>query len=478
MDLTTFNQNRWFPVVSSLIYPTSKKTFRVEVTLLDGVHNPTWATHGTRSFSLFCQWITNGHGWGHISIERVIEIFAFAWTQEGKSPLLNISQSGTDSREIFYLRGGAKYYVFTDQDISVEVFENGWTNNTNTQFNPIDYNESLVPKSFKNTIAENTTKITKVENKTDFLSETRIDGNILATGTVVLGNENGANTGITGIGSDKDVSFYSGSDFANRNKAPFRVTRDGRFFATKAKIEGEIQAHRGRIGGFKVDGAFSYSSAHDFLSSDKSPDSWLPDTNYTSISPTLAVFRQNGRQRGEYYKDVMIGQTVPSYTGLYGACLAVNNQMSEYRQDNVGVRIFTKNAGTGGRNIAIHSVGNSVFFEDGYTGATYYDAIVNNFAKTHVYIFTTRAGNGNVRLPKASEIREKVGRDVTFELSIICARSYGDVRMRIEGSEDGYLLDNNGNRHNGGVGYIDMSLGDVLKVRNYGQDWYIMSFRG
>ncbi|GIZ15108.1 hypothetical protein [Capnocytophaga catalasegens] len=495
LDLTTFDQNKWFPVVSSSMPPTGRKTFRVTMDLYYNVHSPSWATHGSKSFSLLCQWTTNGCSWGTIDIERIIEIFTYAWTKEGKSPLLDISQSWTDSRELFYLRGGAKYHVFTDQDINVEVFENGWTNNNNTRFNPIDYNANLIPNTFRHKIEQNTSKITKVENKTDFLSETRIDGNVVATGTLVLGNENGANTGITGVGGNNDVSIYSGSDFAGRNNAPFRVTRDGRVYATK------LHAKEGCfIGDFRIlseaiqSGYFDVENYKTINKIDK-PSHLISGGEYTRNQGGLHLGRGSilfADRDGNVDKFVSLGKETISSSSQIAALLSLMNKGESTKYENYGIYIdMTPKAGIVKQGItrAIYmkgdtyqegnsiQKGNSVIFEDAYRGGTYYGAIVDNFTKTHTYIFTTRIGNGHVRLPKASEIRQSVGRDVTFELSIICAHSFADAIMRIEGSEGGFLLDNNGNRYNGSVGYIDMGRGDTLVVRNYGADWYIMSHR-
>ncbi len=71
----------------------------------------------------------------------------------------------------------------------------------------------------------------RLSQKTDFLSDTKINGNTIATGTLQVGNSQGANAGITGVGGSNAVRFYAGTHFNGRNIAPYRVTNDGKIFA-------------------------------------------------------------------------------------------------------------------------------------------------------------------------------------------------------------------------------------------------------
>ncbi|MFJ1323598.1 phage tail protein [Capnocytophaga canis] len=93
----------------------------------------------------------------------------------------------------------------------------------------------------------------KLSAKADFLSETKIDGNTVATGAMLVGNVLGGNAGVNGSGlASTDVRFWAGSGFANRANAPFRVLDDGTMHATNAKISGTINAGSGSIGDFTL----------------------------------------------------------------------------------------------------------------------------------------------------------------------------------------------------------------------------------
>lgn len=116
----------------------------------------------------------------------------------------------------------------------------------------------------------------KAAGKTDFLTTT-VDGNIIATGTVLVGDAAGNNNGgITGVTDDGDQSVreWYGASYANRNIAPWRVLHNGKMYATDGEFSGKIIAGVGSvIGGVSIgaDGKF-------YLMGDKvelKPDEYL-----------------------------------------------------------------------------------------------------------------------------------------------------------------------------------------------------------
>lgn len=59
-----------------------------------------------------------------------------------------------------------------------------------------------------------------------------MDGHIIfrsgiTTGTMVVGNDLGANAGLTGLGGNNDIFLWGGKDYQNRNTAPISLSRDG-----------------------------------------------------------------------------------------------------------------------------------------------------------------------------------------------------------------------------------------------------------
>ena len=86
-------------------------------------------------------------------------------------------------------------------------------------------------------IANGGTDITAFLAKVDWLSETLIEGNRVATGVLAVGNANGANAFISGLDEGSEaVRFVAGSSWADRFTAPFRILNDGSLFATKGTI--------------------------------------------------------------------------------------------------------------------------------------------------------------------------------------------------------------------------------------------------
>lgn len=79
-----------------------------------------------------------------------------------------------------------------------------------------------------------------VAGKTNFLTTT-IDENVIATGTLIVGNASGDNNaGISGVEETviaDSVRFWAGDTYANRTIAPWRVYQDGRTVMTKATIQ-------------------------------------------------------------------------------------------------------------------------------------------------------------------------------------------------------------------------------------------------
>lgn len=91
-------------------------------------------------------------------------------------------------------------------------------------------------------------RIEALERRTDFLNSTEIDGNAIATGTLMVGNGSGANAGICGL---KDIpKFFAGSGISDANTAPFRVYEDGSVHMTKGTIGG-IKISENGIGKYK-----------------------------------------------------------------------------------------------------------------------------------------------------------------------------------------------------------------------------------
>lgn len=70
-------------------------------------------------------------------------------------------------------------------------------------------------------------RVVDLEGKTDFLTQSQTNGNAMATGTLIVGNGQGANAGITGLGDANSVRFWAGSNTAGRETANWLMRENG-----------------------------------------------------------------------------------------------------------------------------------------------------------------------------------------------------------------------------------------------------------
>lgn len=98
----------------------------------------------------------------------------------------------------------------------------------------------------------------EIKGKIKFLSGsdgfTSIDGGLLMSEVIEVGEDGDVNaflSGKTDLGdtTGTTVTIGSGSNYANRNTAPFRVQQNGKMIAENAEIIGKINATEGYIGG-------------------------------------------------------------------------------------------------------------------------------------------------------------------------------------------------------------------------------------
>ncbi len=93
--------------------------------------------------------------------------------------------------------------------------------------------------------------INNLINKTNFLSSTTISGNAIATGSLIVGNDQGANAGITGLGSSQNgVFLWGGGDYNKmlEGKAKREMRRDG--VDIWRHVNGQVGIRIGMINGF------------------------------------------------------------------------------------------------------------------------------------------------------------------------------------------------------------------------------------
>lgn len=195
LDLTRLDQNKWYPVTFDYIPTVGRSNLIVCQDLYPGLHSPAWATHNSKSFALLCDWTVNGSGWGAIEVDRQVNVFEFSWTQDKKSPILNLGQLTQSSMEYCCLRGGAKYDVFAPKGINVELRTSDYTKNkfgyTQTVNVINNYDDALVPKSELKSLNANISVVSK--------AVAEVSGKLSATHTIKTQVVGGGRTAIAGI---------------------------------------------------------------------------------------------------------------------------------------------------------------------------------------------------------------------------------------------------------------------------------------
>nr|DAI38898.1 MAG TPA: tail protein [Caudoviricetes sp.] len=346
------------------------------------------------------------------------------------------------------------------------------------------------------------TNVSKLVNKTNFLSDTYIEGNTMATGTMILGNSLGVQAGITGVGAaNNDVRLWAGSNYTNRANAPFHVLQDGTLHATNANISGHVEAQSGKISGnLELLGVLYSGNWEREIVNGKETIKGENVNGGTYYGGRGIIYRQD--DRGIY---TAIGGVAGSVTGVTESMNVISRKplypKSKYNlssftgqilsvpphpNDEIDVSLGYKN----NRAQTIYgdtvSFGANSLFEYVYTGVADSGTIHEWLGVTNIFVFSDVASNfREIYLPNASivvSILSKFGFEnisrkelsLSFEITIVLSYSVGGKRIRLSGIEGGYLLDNDGNRFGGGNGYVDLARGDAIKVRYYSGDYYTM----
>ena len=334
----------------------------------------------------------------------------------------------------------------------------------------------------KRNIENSNTRIQKLENKTQIFSDTQIDGNVVATGTLIVGNTQGTKAGITGVGNDNNsIRFWAGEPDKKlsvetpqqaeqrRRQSAFLVQEDGKMYAKNAHISGEIEAISGKIGHFYIN-TYKNDNKGQLFSGDN-------NTGGNAINYS-GIFLKNLIEQTEIHLS-----SSPIVTQNRKGFLDINYKGDGHNTigSNITVRPrtdneFQKHSLAQRIDGNVFTIGQRAVFDDGYIGLAESYAIINNIRHTHTYIFTSVASNMHaIYLPNQSQIIQITGKsNVTFELTIIMSIHVEGRSVRIQGVNGGALLDNNGNWHAGNnFGYMDMGKGDVLKLRYYNSHYYI-----
>ena len=110
VDLSNLNQDTYYPVTGTMIPYEGYKTFRCDVQLNSGT-KPSWSTHKS-GFTVNLSARMKAFGWGTVSEQLGwIDDCSYYYAESMPASIFQMTNSSTP---VFYLRGGGKYFLYTD----------------------------------------------------------------------------------------------------------------------------------------------------------------------------------------------------------------------------------------------------------------------------------------------------------------------------------------------------------------------------
>lgn len=354
----------------------------------------------------------------------------------------------------------------------------------------------------KRNIENSNARIQKLENKTQIFSDTQIDGNVVATGTLIVGNTQGTKAGITGMGMTNDsIRFWAGEPDKTqpietpqqaeqrRRQSAFLVQEDGTLITKSIKAEGGIISGRLKMtsgsiysGDWderqnRVISGSAYTGSGVIYREDENDIQaffgGIASNTYTATKSLLSLYRNPKKPKG---------------VGSIGKFTGVNISIPPNPNDVIDTISYDNNRAQiiNGDTIFL---GANAQFEYVYNGIAESSTIKRWLGITNKFVFKDVASDRHiVYLPNYFEVLEimrKLGFNVvgrqslslSFELTVIMGMFVGGKMIRLQGVSSGSIIDNNGGAYNGGDGYIDMGKGDVVVLRLLGGEYHVVNTR-
>ena len=354
----------------------------------------------------------------------------------------------------------------------------------------------------KRNIENSNARIQKLENKTQIFSDTQIDGNVVATGTLIVGNTQGTKAGITGMGMTNDsIRFWAGEPDKTqpietpqqaeqrRRQSAFLVQEDGTLITKNIKAEGGIISGRLKMtsgsiysGDWderqnRVISGSAYTGSGVIYREDENDIQaffgGIASNTYTATKSLLSLYRNPKKPKG---------------VGSIGKFTGVNISIPPNPNDVIDTISYDNNRAQIINGDTI-SLGANAQFEYVYNGIAESSTIKRWLGITNKFVFKDVASDRHiVYLPNYFEVLEimrKLGFNVvgrqslslSFELTVIMGMFVGGKMIRLQGVSSGSIIDNNGGAYNGGDGYIDMGKGDVVVLRLLGGEYHVVNTR-
>lgn len=225
IDASGLDVNTYYPVTLYMNGIWGTADIEVIVALNSGT-KPSWSTHA-QGFSVHKRWTTMGAGWGTSIIRR--QIFESTYVYATSDPVCGVGQMENSSNEYFYVRGGGKYFVVTNHDITPTLRTTSYTTS----------NQTISPTTTKpadfiigSGIRADRLVTTRYLWGQPFVADGNVSGNMTGVGSISMSNVINASTATGGFdigliitGSKYKIGFEIGS--GNENRGIYDFTNSG-----------------------------------------------------------------------------------------------------------------------------------------------------------------------------------------------------------------------------------------------------------
>lgn len=187
VNLTSLDQNTWYPVVSMNCIPYSGLHHIKCNVQLGGASKPSWSTH-SGGFTVNLDMLVTAGGWGTTSANSICLDNFYSWTTSNANPA-GYSQMWNGSIAVFWLRGGGQYRLYADQDANWQLQTSTYTNDDQsvsptTSYPGVSINRSTITANIDGNATIATTGVRDYNNANNTIkigwSGADLDANTLA----------------------------------------------------------------------------------------------------------------------------------------------------------------------------------------------------------------------------------------------------------------------------------------------------------
>lgn len=383
LDTATYSADNYYPVVGTTIPYTGYHTFEIN-NQLEANSAPSWSTHSNKGFTCNVSARMIASGWGTTKTDMRGWIDLFSYNFCDKMPAY-ITQMGKSSAPVFYLRGGGKYYIYTDykctwtvktaaytvSNESVEptttpandsLLVNNWTNNTRlkTAETSIKQNsDAIALRATKDELSALDTRVTSAESSITIMANS-IASNVsettnLGTRTTTLEQTADGLTARMGTAEDGIATAQSTANTAKTNAATAQSTANtaktnaatAQSTANTAKTNAATAQSTADAAKKTATNFISVDTTNGVLIGNKTSGSWV-GTRAQITNSAFNILDSSGTTLASYGTATLIGKTAGNnlYIDNDGLYIRKNGKVL-VTVDQYGLKIANKNDSSG-----------------------------------------------------------------------------------------------------------------------------------